>query len=579
MKTTPQSLIFPLNIYAELLELAFGHVDFLSYGTQAEPDLSVTGAQQAMAARLLAMLEPAPGATVLDIGCGTGALAYELDRAGYQVTAIDVSEQAISAARRRFCEHDTASAALPRLVLADLQNYETDECFDVLVLQNSARYLSPLTVFAHARRLLKAGGQLLILEEFTGDDSVQAPEPLPVLSHVLHMAGRAGFELTQHHDVSSSVARWLEHCLPLFDQHLVALAQRTGLSTDQLLALRQSMADDLAKCQRGRYIHALLAFRMDACDVTLLPAELMPAERFQVLFERSFDTGFDASLWHWKYGDGRGHSVVACKRGEAVAHYGGISRDILYFGRPARALQICDVMVLPQHRSFYSKRSLFFITAATMLELHAGNTAEHLLGFGFPNIKAMHVAQRLGLYGKTDELLALSYPADGEPAAGAWTVAQAGPEVDSGGLTDALWQRMAPAFADDIIGIRDAAYLHYRYAQRPGLDYHVLVLTHPSGSHAIAVTRDHGEHRLIMDVVASADDLPQVLIALSQHGHDTGRPMVLWLSAGQLHRVRTASLHVEPTGIHIPCNAWTQGPAAETLQGKWWLTAGDMDFM
>lgn len=580
MKTTPQSLIFPLNVYAELLELAFGQVDFLSYGLQTAPDLSITGAQQAMAARLMAMIEPAPGATVLDVGCGTGALAMELARSGYQVTGIDVSEQALGAARRRVGDAaPSASVTTPALTLAGMQNYEPDQRFDVLVLQNSARYLSPLTVFAHARRLLKADGQLLILEEFTGDDSVQAPEPLPVLRHLLHMAARAGFELTQQQDVSSSVADWLQRCLPLFDQHLSALTRRTGLSAEQILALRQSMADDLAKCQRGRYVHTLLAFRMDASDVTLLPAELMPAECFQVLFERSFDTGFDAALWQWKYGDGRGHSVVAYKGGEAVAHYGGISRDILYFGNPGRALQICDVMVLPQHRGFYSKRSLFFTTAATMLELHAGNTAEHLLGFGFPNIKAMHVAQRLGLYGKTDELLALSYPVDGELTAGAWTVAQAGPELDNDGLADTLWQQMAPAFTDGIIGVRDAAYLRYRYAQRPGLDYHVLVLTHPSGSHAVAVTRDHGERRLIMDVIAPADDLPQVLIALSQHGHDTGWPMVLWLSAGQLHRVQTASLHVEPTGIHIPCNAWTRGPAAETLQGRWWLTAGDMDFM
>lgn len=581
MKTTLESLIFPLNVYAELLELAFGQVDFLSYGIQAEPGLSIAAAQQALADRLRAMIKPAPDTAVLDVGCGTGALALALAKAGYQVTAIDANSQAIKVARQRFLNTDIPSviAKNPVLEQADLQTFAPAQRFDVLVLQNSARYLSPLTVLAHARRLLKTGGQLLMLEEFTGDDTDQATEPLPVFRHVLQMAARAGFEVMQHDDVSHGVADWLQRCLLLFDQHLVTLIQRTGLSEQRLLALRQSMADDLAKCQRGRYVHALLALRMDASDITLLPAELLPAERFQALFERSFDTGFDASLWSWKYGNGRGHSVVAYKNDEAVAHYGGISRDILYFGKPERALQICDVMVLPQHRSFYSRRSLFFVTAATMLELHAGNTARHLLGFGFPNIKAMHVAQRLGLYGKTDELLALSYPATGEQAAGAWTVAEAGLALDGDTLVDAVWQQMASGFSDSIIGVRDAAYLRYRYTQRPGLDYQVLVLTHPSGRHAVAITRDHGEHRLVMDVVAPVNELPQVLIALSQHGHDTGRPMVLWLSAGQLHRVQTASLHVEPTGIHIPCNTWTRGPAADTLQGKWWLTAGDMDFM
>lgn len=575
MKTTPESLIYPLNVYAELLDLAFGQVDYLGYGLQARSDLSVVDAQQEMANTLMAMIEPAPGATVLDAGCGPGTLAQQLAQRGYRVTGVDSSTQLISAAQRSASQTDNP----PRFVSTDLSSFAPEERYDVLVLQNSARYLSPMGVFVQARRLLKTGGQLLILEEFTDNDHEQAPEPLPVLSHVLQMAQRAGFVLTYQQDLSQRVADWLQRCLPLFDEHLTALAQRTGLSIQQLLNLRQGMAEDLSKCLRGRYCHTLLSLRMENSDVELLPAETLPAEDFRVLFERSFDSRFDADLWQWKYADGRGHSVVARKNGEAVAHYGGISRDILYFGEPQRALQICDVMVLPQHRSFYSRRSLFFMTAATMLELHVGNTASHLLGFGFPNIKAMHVAQRLGLYARTDELLALSYAADGVSAASAWTVAGGALDDDCGELVDALWCQMAPVLADSIVGLRNAAYLNYRYSRRPALDYRVLLLSHPSGSHAVAVTRDHGEQSLIMDIVASAHDLPAVLMALCGHGHDTGREMVFWLSAGQLHRVQSASLHTAATGIHIPCNAWTRGPAADTLQGKWWLTAGDMDFM
>lgn len=592
MKTMPQSLVFPLNVYAELLELAFGEVDFLSYGLQAEPDMSITAAQQVMTTRLMAMIGLAPGATVLDVGCGTGALALQLAQAGYQVTAIDVSDYAISAAKQRFIrmasstndeqesgagvQYDAVRQPLP--VLADLQTFAPDQRFDVLVLQNSARYLSPLAVFVHARRLLKTDGQLLMLEEFTGDDSDQAPEPLPLLRHALQMAARAGFELTQHDDVSSGVADWLQHCLPLFDQHLPALVQRTGLPMQQLKDLRQEMGNDLVKCQSGRYVHALLSFRMEDSDATLLPAKALPAEHFRNLFESSFETDFNAALWQWKYGEGRGHSVAACKQGEAVAHYGGISRDIQYFGDPERALQICDVMVLPQHRSFYSRRGLFFYTAASLLELHVGNTAGHLLGFGFPNIKHMHVAQRLGLYARTDELLELSYAADGVSAAGAWTVADGSPD-DASALIGALWQQMATAFTDSIVGVRDAAYLNYRYPQRPGLEYRFLILSHPSGGHGVAVIRDHGEQSLIMDVVAAADDLALVVMALCRHGHDMDRPMVFWLSAGQLYRVQSTSLQTDVTGIQIPCNVWTRGPSTETLHNKWWLTAGDMDFM
>jgi SAM-dependent methyltransferase len=575
MKTTHQSLIFPLNVYAELLELAFGQVDFLSYGLQAEPGLSIVEAQQAMTTKLLAMLEHGPGSSVLDVGCGTGMLAQQLMASGYQVTAIDANEAAIAAARQRF-------ASEAPLALAELQAFEPDQRFDVLILQNSARYQSPLTVFAHARRLLKAGGQLLIQEEFTGDDAERVAEPLPVLTHVVQMAGRAGFELTQQHDVSVGVGDWLQRCLPLLEQHMVALTERTGLSTQMLSDLRQSMSADLSRCRSGRYVHALLSFRMEDTDVTLLPAEALPIEQFRSLFENSFDTDFSAELWHWKYGQGRGHSVVACKQGEAVAHYGGISRDILYFGAPEQALQICDVMVLPQHRSFYSRSSLFFLTAATMLELHAGNTRRHLLGFGFPNLKAMHVAQRLKLYAKTDELMALSFPPgcfDTNTGDDAWTVASGSPDTGDWKRVDVLWQQMALAFTDGIVGLRNAHYLFYRYVQRPGLDYQFHVISHTSGEKAVAVTRDHGEGFLIMDIITADKNMAAALQALCRHGHDIGRPMIFWLSAGQQQRFQATGLQADATGIHIPCNAWTQGPSAEKLQGKWWLTAGDMDFL
>lgn len=41
------------------------------------------------------------GRTVLEIGCGTGTNAIELARRGFQVTAVDIVDQAIQAARKK----------------------------------------------------------------------------------------------------------------------------------------------------------------------------------------------------------------------------------------------------------------------------------------------------------------------------------------------------------------------------------------------------------------------------------------------------------------------------------------------
>ncbi len=61
---------------------------------------------------VLAFLERTPPGRALDLGCGTGTNAVELARRGWEVTAIDFSSRATTAARRR-----AAAARLPVVVL------------------------------------------------------------------------------------------------------------------------------------------------------------------------------------------------------------------------------------------------------------------------------------------------------------------------------------------------------------------------------------------------------------------------------------------------------------------------------
>ncbi|MBO6561361.1 MAG: class I SAM-dependent methyltransferase [Nisaea sp.] len=46
-----------------------------------------------------------PGARILDLGCGPGYFALELARAGYRVTAIDISEKSVATARAALAEN------------------------------------------------------------------------------------------------------------------------------------------------------------------------------------------------------------------------------------------------------------------------------------------------------------------------------------------------------------------------------------------------------------------------------------------------------------------------------------------
>jgi SAM-dependent methyltransferase len=76
------------------------------------------------------------GEAVLDVGCGKAELAHDLvERAGADVTGIDLNRASLDFARRHF-----ASDRL-RLVEADARTWEPDRSFDVVVLSNVLEHI------------------------------------------------------------------------------------------------------------------------------------------------------------------------------------------------------------------------------------------------------------------------------------------------------------------------------------------------------------------------------------------------------------------------------------------------------
>jgi len=78
---------------------------------------------------LLDVLELAPGATVLDVGCGTGRHVIELARRGYRVTGIDLSAQMLLQAMGKAL----AAKVDVEWVHADAALYVAREPFDAVV--------------------------------------------------------------------------------------------------------------------------------------------------------------------------------------------------------------------------------------------------------------------------------------------------------------------------------------------------------------------------------------------------------------------------------------------------------------
>lgn len=117
--------------------------------------LAASGADVHGEATLVAELSPGP--RVLDGGCGTGRVAIELARRGFDVNGVDLDPAML----------DQARAKAPELTweLADLAEATAAEPFDTVVLAgNVLIFLTPGAedrTVAHVATLLRPGGLLV----------------------------------------------------------------------------------------------------------------------------------------------------------------------------------------------------------------------------------------------------------------------------------------------------------------------------------------------------------------------------------------------------------------------------------
>lgn len=107
----------------------------------------------------------APG-TALDAGCGQGAEALWLAEQGWQVTAVDISETALEAARQQ--PHPEASSVA--WVCADLTTWEPERRWDLVVTNYAHTPMPQLEFYTHIARWVAPGGTLLIVGHAHDED-------------------------------------------------------------------------------------------------------------------------------------------------------------------------------------------------------------------------------------------------------------------------------------------------------------------------------------------------------------------------------------------------------------------------
>ena len=572
-------LTFPLNVYAHALLLEAGKADYLHFGLFQNDQTSLQAAQQFSTDLLISKLPPPP-CRILEVGVGLGTTFSLLNKRGYDVHGITPDAQQIAYIQ----ESQGAGISISCHALEDFT--APAGSFDVVLFQESAQYIEPLDIFNKALDLLPLQGDLLIIDEFALKRTQAGMEGLHHLDEFVALAQRFGFDLIEQIDLSTMAAPTLEYMLSLVSKHQDRIINDLELSNAMLTQLNASNHAYREKYANQRFGYGLLHFKKRAQPkwrLRQIKTEHMSA--VLDLFENTFHHSMTPATWQWKYGHHSGYQIGVWRDDQLIAHYGGCGRRILFFGQPQHAVQIADVMVNSNDRGILTKTGPFFLMAATFPERFVGYGKPFLVGFGFPNERAMQVAERHGLYAEVGCMTEFCWPSLPKLPLMGTKLQQLDEHLleddKTARIIDECWQQMAGDLRDAMVGIRDWNYLKHRYLHHPTQQYQIVLVKNRFGKRirGVLVLRHDSMNCEIMDMIAPLSEIPLLIKHARRIAGIAGyREVSCRITENFASYFANTRGIQHPLNIHIPATIWTDGPSVETLRNHWWLMSGDTDF-
>jgi ArsR family transcriptional regulator len=173
------------------------------------------GAGRALHRAILDLTVTTPIGDLLDVGCGRGAILKLLARRANRAVGVD-----IDASARQLARAELLLAGIPDCSLRKGDMYRLpfdDQEFNTIIIDDVlADARDPVRALAEARRLLRPGGRLFILE------SVVARSPSEIQARLAEWSSDAGLRLAPARLVPAKNPAWLVSVATTVGQHTEA---------------------------------------------------------------------------------------------------------------------------------------------------------------------------------------------------------------------------------------------------------------------------------------------------------------------------------------------------------------------
>ncbi len=296
------------------------------------------------------------------------------------------------------------------------------------------------------------------------------------------------------------------------------------------------------------------------------------------LFKEVFGRDMSLEEWRWKYtgrGSGKVYSAVAVSESDGiVAHYGGMPHRMIYQGRKIYGLAIGDVMVHSRYRGF----KLFREVASLVPEEAVKDGI--ILGYGFPNERALRLPEKLGLYEKIEDVCEANKEARFWNAPTRY-VYKLLPLSYEDGRIDTLWEREKNNHGLSVV--RDRDYLRWRYERHPFFTYELWGLRKRWSSRlcGFAVLRREDERVLITDFVCPLSLMEALFQKIENTVYTAAgkKRLVLWHPEYLKQKMALMGFSVGFAGTSIPRTTHERTLKKDDIRGNFFYTMGDTDFL